>query len=200
MNEFWVWANPYVLKYFFLFFIIFTLSSLEVQTEGKNGWNKNLPTWRIKSTIYTFIMGGKELTGYIFYMLIFIILFLHFPFFAGVEWTIAAELETIMIFFLFSVFWDFLWFVLNPFYGISKLKKKYVWWHKKWIGNIPFEYPLGIFVAFLVSLLDYPEGVIKWGLALGIFSVLTLIIVVINQLMRKDPKYKEKHLYYFKNK
>lgn len=200
MNEFWLWIIPLLQKYIFLFLIILALSALEVQIEGKDGWNKKLPTWRRRSKIYSFFMGGKELTGYLFYMLIFIILFLHFPFFSGVAWTIQGEIEVIFLFFLFSVFWDFLWFVLNPYYGIRKLKKNYVWWHQKWIWNIPVDYPLGILAAFIISLFDYPEGLFKCLIVFGVFVIASLIIIIANEIIRKDPNYEKKHLYYFEKK
>jgi len=200
MNDFWTWAMPYMIKYTFLFFIVLVLSALEVQIESRDGWNKNLPTWKRNNKIYSFLMGGKQLTGYLFYMLIFIFLFLHFPFLNGLEWTIQAEIETLFIFFLFSVFWDFLWFVLNPYYGVRRLKKQYVWWHKKWILNIPLDYPLGLLTALVISLFDFPEGLIKFVLAFGIFSLITIVVIIINEIIRKDPKYEEKHLYYFEKK
>jgi hypothetical protein len=35
---------------------------------------------------------------------------------------------------------DFLWFVLNPYYGIKNFRKEKIWWHKKWWGPVPTLY------------------------------------------------------------
>lgn len=194
MNEFWT----LIAKYLFLFLIILVLSALEVQIEGKFGWTKKLPTWRIRSKIFGYFMGGKELTGYLFYLLLFIILFFHLPFFYGVPWSFSAEIEVIVLVLLFSVFWDLLWFVLNPYYGIRRLKKSYVYWHKDWILGLPLDYPRGIAVSLMFAFLDYPLGIMKWGFALSIFILGTLIVIAINEIDRKRPAYKKRHEYFFK--
>ena len=128
MEEFLNWFGWYIIKYSYLFFIILALSALEVQIEGKYGWVKKLPTWRIRSKVFGYFMGGKELTGYLFYLLIILLLFFHLPFFGGAPWSLTAELEIIFLFLLFSVFWDFLWFVLNPYFGIPWI----VWCRESW--------------------------------------------------------------------
>ncbi|HLC88219.1 MAG TPA: hypothetical protein VJG66_04160 [Patescibacteria group bacterium] len=45
---------------------------------------------------------------------------------------------------------DYLWFVLNPAYGMAKFKRKYVTWHQQWIGIIPRVYLIGIFLGLLL--------------------------------------------------
>lgn len=198
MNDMFVWMGWYTIKYIYLFFIILALAALEVQIEGKYGWTKNLPTWRIKSKLFGFFMGGKELTGYLFYMLVLLLLFFHLPFLGGVPWTLAAEVEIVFLFLLFSVFWDFLWFVLNPYYGMSRFKKSFVYWHHHWILGIPLDYPRGIIISLMFAFLDYPAGIAKWGIALAIFLIGTFVMIGINQLQRKKAIYWKKHQYYKK--
>lgn len=189
------WITWFLLKYTYLYLIIFALSSLEVQIEGKYGWTVKLPTWRIKSKIFGFFMGGKELTGYLFYMLVLILLFFHLPFFAGVSWTFSAEIEILMLFLLFSVFWDWLWFIINPYYGLERFNKQNVYWHHQWVWGIPLDYPRGVIISFMIALLDYPTGLVKWALAFGTFFVITLVVIAINQLQRKNPNYWKRHEY-----
>lgn len=185
MDENLTWISWYAAKYIYIFFIVLALAALEVQIEGKYGWVKNLPTWRIKSKIFAFFMGGKDLTGYLFYLIILLVLFFHLPFFGGVTWTWQAEIEIIFLFLLFSVFWDILWFVLNPYYGLKRLKKSYVYWHKSWAFGIPLDYPRGIIISLAFAFLDYPTGFYKWGIAFLVFVIGTLIVIAINSLYRE---------------
>lgn len=177
MNEIFVLIASLFARYTYLFLIILFLALLEVQIEGKHGWTKNLPTWRVKSRIFGFFMGGKDLTGYMLYMLLILFLFFHLPFFGGVQWSIGAELEVISLFLLFSVFWDFLWFVLNPYFGLDKLKKEYVYWHKDWLFGIPLDYPRGVLISLVVSLFAFPGGLIKWGMAFSVFMIGSFIVM-----------------------
>lgn len=188
MDESLTWIGWYAAKYGYLFLIVLALAALEVQIEGKYGWVKNLPTWRVKSKIFAFFMGGKDLTGYMFYLLVLLALFFHLPFFGGVKWTWQAQLEIVFLFLLFSVFWDFLWFVLNPYYGIKRLKKSYVYWHKKWIFGVPLDYPRGIMISFMFALPDYPAGIYKWGIAFFVFVIGTALAIGINKLYREKLK------------
>jgi hypothetical protein len=128
-----------------LFILSIILACLEIQIEGKDGWAQNLPCWRPKDDsfvdqAYKKIMG-KQLTGYHLGILALVLFVLHFPFFIGIKWTLVDGLKTISAFFLVGVAWGFLWFVLNPHYGLRKFKPQYIWWHKKWIGEfIPIDY------------------------------------------------------------
>lgn len=185
MNELFTWLGWYGLKYGYLFLIVLALASLEVQIEGKHGWMKKIPTWRIRSKIFGFFMGGKELTGYLFYLLIVLLLFFHLPFFGGVAWSLQAEVEIISLFLLFSVFWDLLWFVLNPYYGMKRLKKKYVYWHKQWLFGFPLDYTREILISFLISCVYLPLGIAKWTYALAIFTLGTLCVIGIKHFCKR---------------
>jgi len=200
MNEILVWTGSFLIKYSYLFLIILALAALEVQIEGRYGWTKKLPTWRIKSKIFGFFIGGKELTGYLFYMLLLLFMLFHLPFLGGVTWTWQAEIEIIFLFVLFSAFWDFLWFLLNPYYGLAHFKQSYVYWHRQWILGIPLDYPRGLIISLMIAFLDYPVGIAKWALAMGVFLLGTFVIILINQIQRKKPVYWKKHWYYKKIK
>lgn len=193
------WFGWFIVKYIYLYLIVIALSSLEIQIEGEYGWTVKLPTWRVKSRIFGYFMGGKELTGYLFYLLMLILLFLHFPFFVGVPWTFEGEIEIIMLFLLFSVFWDAMWFVINPYFGVTRFKKEYVYWHHQWIWGIPLDYPRGVIISLMISFLAYPLGLVKWALAFGTFMILTLAVIGVNQLQRKNPNYWKRHDYMKEN-
>ena len=128
----------------YLFVLAFFLALLEVQIEGRHGWAKKLPTWRPHAgkwyaRLYAKIMGGKELTGYHAAIFGFVLALLHFPFFSGAQWSWEGELWVLSLFFLFDIVWDFLWFIVNPHYGLNRFEASYVVWHKKWIGPLPLD-------------------------------------------------------------
>lgn len=113
----------------FLFIYSTVLAKLEIQIEGKNGWASALPCWKIKSR-------GWLLTGYHLWMNLFIILVLHFPLFF-IQWN--WRLECLVFGFLLAS-WeleDFLWFVLNPHYGLRGFKPEKIPWHQIWWGPLP---------------------------------------------------------------
>ena len=167
-----------------LYVIAMSLALLEIQIEGSHGWAQKLPCWRTKSDsflakIFGKLMNGKLLTGYHISINSFIIIILHIPFFAGINWTLVKELELFSAYFLLVVFWDFLWFVWNPSYGLKKFKPQYIWWHEKWIGSVPKDYPSGIVMSFIFALIATSIGGIgilfQWTWMLGIFIVLTIL-------------------------
>ena len=67
------------------------------------------------------------------------------------------ELFVVGLFVIFLVLEDFLWFLLNPHYGLKKFKSR-VWWHPKWFLGVPSFYwtavPIGTGMI-LVSLLYF---------------------------------------------
>lgn len=128
--------------------IVFTIlisavvAELEIQIEGKNGWAARLPTWRVSNRLTSFILGGAyhPLTGYHFFLGFFVILFFHFPFFAGLSWSPGFELRLISLFLFFWMIEDFLWFIFNPNYGFKKFRKGEIPWHQRWVFGVPFSY------------------------------------------------------------
>jgi hypothetical protein len=83
-------------------------------------------------------------------MTLFLIAIVHLPIFF-VSWSLRLE-SLIMGFYVGLVFVeDFLWFVLNPYYGIENFRKGKIWWHKTWWGPVPsFYWILLIIVIFLI--------------------------------------------------
>jgi len=127
---------------FYLVIISAVLALLEIQIEGANGWAKELPTWRIKNKLTTWLMGEKPLTGYHVYLIAFVVLLAHLPYFLGfASPSISIEIRLISLIILLFIVEDFLWFVLNPAYGIRKFKPQYIWWHaSSWWWIMPRDY------------------------------------------------------------
>lgn len=147
---------PLIIQSLYLFIVALALANLEVQIEGANGWAEKLPTWRPShdrwySKIWRKLMKEKPLTGYHLSILGSLFIFLHLPYFWGSAWSWEVELKSISMFFLISSTWDFLWFVINPAFGIKKFKAVEIWWHKAWLGPWPVDY----YYAVIISLILY---------------------------------------------
>ena len=134
--------NSDVCFFAFLFMTAALFALVEIQIEGPHGWAEKLPTWKVDHAITRFLLGGKALTGYHFYVLLFVFLMLHFPVLGGfVKWSAAFEVRTIAFQILFWVLEDFLWFVLNPAFGLKRFTRADAWWHSKnWLWIMPGEY------------------------------------------------------------
>lgn len=124
----------------FIFLISFAIAKLEINIEGKDGWAKNLPTWRVKNKWTKLIWQEHPLTGYHLYLMLTVFGFLHFPFFFGVEWNLSKELITWAVYSFIFLFEDLFWFILNPHYGLKKFHKNHIEWHHNWVFKIPVMY------------------------------------------------------------
>jgi hypothetical protein len=130
----------------FLFAVVWAslcFAELEIAIEGPHGWAQNLPTWRLPEGHWAnAIVGGKPLTGYHFWAILFVFSILHFPYvFIAPTW--AMEAQIIAFFALFWVIEDFFWFVRNPAYGIANFRPDKIAWHDKWWGFAPRDYYWG---------------------------------------------------------
>ena len=132
-------------------FLAFLLALWEIQIEGKDGWAAKLPAWRIEKGWPVKLAGGRPITGYHLFMTLFLIVIVHLPLFF-VPW--SWQLESLLLgFYVGTVFIeDFLWFALNPHYGIRNFRKGRIWWHKTWWGPVPALY---WFLLIIVILLIY---------------------------------------------
>lgn len=172
------------------YFILATLVAMvEIELEGKYGWAEKLPTWyRTRGTaakVYGMVMSGRPLTGYHALMFVLVPLIFHLPFASGMEWSIEAELRTLAMYFAWCPLWDFLWFVLNPHYGIRRFQKKYIWWHAKvkWIGPVPLDYIVGWVLSVLLAL---GAGYLRERLfILGTFVLLFLVTIALAPMYRR---------------
>jgi hypothetical protein len=139
----------------FMVFLAIILALWEVQIEGKHGWAANLPTWRVDKGWVLRLMGGRPLTGYHVFLVVFTLSAVHLPLFF-VPW--SGRLESLLIGFYggMVLLEDFFWFVLNPHYGIRSFCKGEIWWHRSWWGPLPALY----WVMGVVSIVLWWVG---WG-------------------------------------
>ena len=133
--------------------VAFCFAKVEIAIEGEHGWAENLPTWRLpaESWMSRVFFSGRPVTGYHLWMELFILSMLHLVY-AYVGFSFAIELQILAFFCFLSILEDFLWFVLNPAFGIKKFRKENIWWHKAhWWGIAPRDY----FVLSVVGALLY---------------------------------------------
>lgn len=180
----------------YLYLLMVVLAIVEIQIEGQDGWAAKLPTWRPRgdnwyNRFYQKVMSGKELTGYHLSVFIFVLMILHLPFVSSFTWRWWRELEVISIFFLFLVFWDFLWFVLNPHYGLKRFRAVEIWWHNQWLGPWPLDYYWAVLASFLtylpVILQDF-NAFWLWLKTFLTFIILTTITILIVEVYKTIKK------------
>ena len=128
------------------FFVALTLAAVEVQIEGANGWASNLPTWRTTSPALTWLSGGRPLTGYHIALTVLLLLLLHWPV-QFAHWGLVQELKVLFAYLNLAVVWDFLWFVINPNFGLGRYDAAHVWWFKHWLLGLPVDYYVGLALA-----------------------------------------------------
>ena len=184
----------------FWFFVAMVFAAVEIEVEGKHGWAEKSATWfrtkGLAAKIYGVFMGGKPLTGYHLFMFFLPLLVFHSHFAMGVPWSFARELLVFAMYFAWLPTWDFLWFVLNPEYGVKKFKKQNVWWHARshWLFNVtPLDYLFGWGISLLFGFaasvvsdsIEVFIGHIQFLAWFAVFTFLTIFLVA--------PLYKRWH-------
>lgn len=168
----------------FIFILGLLLALVEIEIEGRNGWAEKLPTWYktkgFVTRVFSFFNSGKPMTGYHLFLQLFVLLLFHFHFFLGVEWSLGGELVALSLHSLFLFIWDYLWFILNPHYGVRNFRKTNVWWFSKsswFLGFIPSDYLKAVFGSFL-----FAYGASLLGVY-SLFSFLTVFATVVVLMM-----------------
>ena len=126
---------------------------VEIQIEGSNGWAASLPTWRIEDHwLLDVFWGGRPMTGYHAWVFSFMALAFHLPVFVNGSWSIKLEARIVGCVMLFWIIEDFLWFALNPAFGLARLEPQFVLWHKRWLGAVPTDYvTFGVLGLILIA-------------------------------------------------
>ena len=125
----------------FVMVLGFFFAKLEIAIEGDAGWASNLPTWRIEEHwLLDWLWGGRAMTGYHAWAFSLVALFFHFPLIFSGQPSWASEARALGCMIVFWITEDFLWFILNPAFGLSRFSKTHAHWHKNWIFGAPIEY------------------------------------------------------------
>lgn len=121
--------------------LAFFFAEVEIQAEGPHGWAGGMPTWRIeKHWLLDLFWGGRPLTGYHAWVFSFMFLVFHLPLAVFRRFSLALEARCLGSLMLFWIIEDFLWFVLNPAFGLPRLAPQYVPWHVHWFCRLPADY------------------------------------------------------------
>jgi hypothetical protein len=136
------------------------IALFEIAIEGPWGWAEGA---------YNFgneVNRGEErpFTWYHQFLNLLYLMILHFFFWKGEKWDgfLKAAGITLKCFSWMFGCWvveDFLWFAMNPFYGLSRFSPEYIWWHKTWFLGVPYHYWILAPLSILFYLLSYrPTG------------------------------------------
>lgn len=132
--------------------LAFFFAQIEIHIEGEAGWAANLPTWRIEHHwLLDIFWGGRPMTGYHAWVFPFIAIFFHFPLLFMGQWRWQLQARCLACIALFWLAEDFLWFVLNPAYGLARFEPINISWHKRWLWGAPVEY--WVFAPLVIALL-----------------------------------------------
>lgn len=157
----------------FFFLLLGTLwAALEVQIEGKNGWAAKIPTTSF---------FGSHFTWYhvIMNLMIFVLVFQVISF----SWALP--------FWLASLFFieDYMWFMINPEYGVSKYSAENIPWHP-WVLYMPIGNWISIMIMVISSVLQFVQKnehtlFIMIGVVIGYLLFATLCNLLMQCIYRK---------------
>lgn len=151
-------AVPVVLTVAWVCLLGLFFAMTEIQIEGAAGWAAKLPTWRIEHHwLLDIFWGGRPMTGYHAWVFPFIALFFHYPFFMLQQWSLRLEARALGSLMLFWIVEDFLWFVLNPAYGIAIFDPAHIAWHIHWLWLAPVDYWVGLTGAVCLLFYSYKK-------------------------------------------
>jgi hypothetical protein len=135
----------------------FLFAKLEIQIEGPSGWAANLPTWRLPETSrLRRLFGNRDVTGYHVFAFAFMAVAFHLPLVLFGHFSLPLEARILASLAAFWILEDFLWFALNPAFGLARFKPQHVPWHPHWFLGVPVDY--FVMSALAIVLYAYSYG------------------------------------------
>jgi len=175
------------------------MALVEIEIEGRDGWAVRLPTWfRVRGPagrLYGLIANRRPLTGYHLFMATMPIVVFHLPFGFGADWSLGAEVMVFATYLAWVIAWDYLWFVLNPAFGVARFRPGNVWWYPgPWVGRVPLEYPLSVAGSFALAAIAWPldagpGALADQGRLVGGLAALVILALVAAPLYRRWYRY-----------
>jgi hypothetical protein len=146
----------------FWFMVAYVLAGLECEVEGPHGWASGMPTCRIENRALLLVLrpvfAGRPVTLYHCFMFSLVTMIAHAGYFQGVPMGWTNECRFLATLFLLCPTWDFLWFVLNPAYGVENFRREKVPWHadRWWVwGLFPVDYAVAGALSLAFSVLGW---------------------------------------------
>lgn len=131
----------------------------EIQIEGANGWACALPTWRIeKHWLLDIFWGGRPMTGYHAWVFSFMFLVFHLPHAISGSFSLQLEARCVGALMIFWIIEDFLWFVLNPSFGLARFTPQFIPWHKHWLLGMPTDYLIFTVIGLFLLAWSYAKA------------------------------------------
>jgi len=135
-----------IFSWIVLAFIV--MAFLEKTIEGPNSWGRKTYGWR-------YIVSKKlrlTLTEYHLFFWIFLILLFSLPLIINYSNKLLGIL--ISAFCIGFIIEDFLYFIVNPYFGIKKFNKKQANWYP-WIGLGKFQIPVSYLIGIIITILSW---------------------------------------------
>ena len=85
----------------------------------------------------------------------FMFLVFHLPHAVSGSFSRRVEARCLGSLMLFWIIEDFLWFVLNPCFGLAKFAPQFIPWHKKWLLGLPTDYLLFSTIGILLITVSF---------------------------------------------
>jgi len=124
-----------------VFAAAFLWAKMEEEIEGEHGWAESLPTWRIDNhPLLNLLMNGRPMTGYHLWAFSFIFFAFHLALIGAGSWSWRAECAALGSISLFWVLEDFIWFMVNPYFGWRRYRRQDVSWHRSWWLGLPADH------------------------------------------------------------
>jgi len=95
------------------------------------------------------------MTGYHAWVFPFMLLVFHLPHAVSGSFSWRVEARCLGSLMLFWIIEDFLWFVLNPCYGLARFEPQFIPWHKKWLLGMPTDYLLFTVAGFFLIMMSF---------------------------------------------
>jgi hypothetical protein len=86
---------------------------------------------------------------------LFIALVFHLTFILHTRFTNRLELRVLGSLAVFWILEDFLWFVLNPAYGLAKFNRLSIPWHPHWLLGVPVDYVVYLIAGSLMIWISF---------------------------------------------
>ena len=71
------------------------------------------------------------------------------------QWSLRLECRAIGCIMLVWIIEDYLWFVLNPAYGVAHFNPAHIAWHKHWLWWAPTDYWVSLLLAGVLLWFSY---------------------------------------------
>ena len=129
----WLINTSYTTLYAFLW------ACMEIEIEGKDGWAANLPTTSFLESHFTW---------YHVFMNLIVSLTM-----GRLMWSQGGIFHCVFYIAEWFLLEDFLWFALNPDFGLEKYTPEHIWWHAKqpWYFGMPLHNYIALSAMMICS-------------------------------------------------